>query len=252
MMPKNVPLSKKSKQFLENLRVYLFSTGKKEKEIDEIVEELEDHLMQAEKDGKSIEHIIGQSPRAYMEQLASEMPIDLKAWMKYIPMILFGAFSFKVVRDLFEGTLAYSLLEIIGFLIIAILFLTSISLTFRYIAGKNLSTGKQFAILYPVALLPMALFIGLIFLNQHVTTPVISFGMIGTIIIAIVTLIFIIGISIWSKTWVLPIVLTFVSLPDYLLGFTSLTESARLITGTCITFGGIFIYLWISSKLAKA
>lgn len=93
--------------------------------------------MQAEKDGKSIEHIIGQSPRAYMEQLASEMPIDLKAWMKYIPMILFGAFSFTVVRDLFEGTLAYSLLEIIGFLIIAILFLTSISLTFRYIAGKT-------------------------------------------------------------------------------------------------------------------
>lgn len=251
MLHENIQLSKKSKQFLENLRVYLFSSGKKEKEIDEIVEELEDHLMQAEKNGKSIEHIIGQSPEAYMEQLASEMPIDVKAWMKYIPMILFGAFSFIIVRDLFEGTLSYSLLEIFGFLIIAILFLTIISLVFRYIAGKNLAAGKQFAILYPAALLPLALFVGLIFLNQQVTTPVINFGVVGTIIIGAFTMIFIIGFSIWSKTWVLPIVLAFVTLPDYLLDFTSLTESARIITGTCITFGGILIYLWISSKLAK-
>ncbi|MBP2076418.1 HAAS domain-containing protein [Oceanobacillus polygoni] len=251
MLHENIQLSKKSKQFLENLRVYLFSSGKKEKEIDEIVEELEDHLMQAEKNGKSIEHIIGQSPEAYMEQLASEMPIDVKAWMKYIPMILFGAFSFIIVRDLFEGTLSYSLLEIFGFLIIAILFLTIISLVFRYIAGKNLAAGKQFAILYPAALLPLALFVGLIFLNQQVTTPVINFGVVGTIIIGAFTMIFIIGFSIWSKTWVLPIVLAFVTLPDYLLDFTSLTESARIITGTCITFGCILIYLWISSKLAK-
>ncbi|WP_339228591.1 DUF1129 family protein [Oceanobacillus sp. FSL K6-2867] len=250
-MYENITLSKKSKQFLENLRVYLFSTGKKEKEIDEIVEELEDHLMQAEQNGKSIEHIIGQSPKYYMELLASEMPIDVKAWMKYIPMILFGAFSFTIVQDLFEGTLAYSLLEIFGFLIISVLFLASISLAFRYIAGKNLSSRKQFVILYPVALLPLALFFGLIFLNKQVTTPLINFGLIGTIIIGIVTVIFIIGISIWSKTWVLPIVLAFVTLPDYLLGFTSLTESTRLITGTCFTFGGIMIYFWVSSKVAK-
>jgi hypothetical protein len=37
-------LSRESRDFLENLRLYLFSSGKNEKEMEEIIEELEDHL----------------------------------------------------------------------------------------------------------------------------------------------------------------------------------------------------------------
>lgn len=39
----NTQLSAKSKKFLEDLRVYLFSSGKNEDETEEVIEELEVH-----------------------------------------------------------------------------------------------------------------------------------------------------------------------------------------------------------------
>ena len=38
-------LSDKSRKFIDDLRLYLFSSGKNDQEIREIAEELEDHLM---------------------------------------------------------------------------------------------------------------------------------------------------------------------------------------------------------------
>lgn len=48
-MKHNLQLSKKSQNFIENLRVYLFSSGKQSDEIEQIVNELEIHLAEAEK-----------------------------------------------------------------------------------------------------------------------------------------------------------------------------------------------------------
>jgi len=59
----DLKLSKKSQDFLENLRVYLFSSGKQWDEIEDIVNELEIYLFEAEKNGNSIEKIIGNSPK---------------------------------------------------------------------------------------------------------------------------------------------------------------------------------------------
>lgn len=42
-------LSPESRKFIEDLRLYLFSTGKSDQEIEDIVAELEDHLWEAEK-----------------------------------------------------------------------------------------------------------------------------------------------------------------------------------------------------------
>ena len=41
-------LSDKSRKFIDDLRLYLFSSGKNDQEIKEITEELEDHLHEAE------------------------------------------------------------------------------------------------------------------------------------------------------------------------------------------------------------
>ena len=73
-------LSKEAETFVENLYLYLLTTGKKEKEIKEIVEELTDHLQEAEANGKNISEITGDSPKAYMESLAKEMQTDLIEW----------------------------------------------------------------------------------------------------------------------------------------------------------------------------
>lgn len=51
-----VNLSSKSKSFLEDLRVYLFSSGKNSDGIESIVEELEVHLMEAEKKEVNRQH----------------------------------------------------------------------------------------------------------------------------------------------------------------------------------------------------
>ena len=110
-------LSDKSRKFIDDLRLYLFSSGKNDQEIREIAEELEDHLHEAERNGKSIEQIVGASPKEYMVSISSEMKIDYRAWAKYIPLIFIGAMSFSVIEDLLQGTLSYSLLTILGTLL---------------------------------------------------------------------------------------------------------------------------------------
>ena len=156
-------LSKESKEFLENLRLYLFSSGKQEVEINEIVEELEAHLCEAEQNGKPIEKIVGQSPQQYMEMLSQELTVDHRSWIKYIILIIAGSFSFKIFSDLLEGSLTYSVLEIVGHIVISLIFLVSLFAGFKWIAAKNFSTKKQALLLFGISTLPITLFVGLIF-----------------------------------------------------------------------------------------
>ncbi|MDI3412093.1 MULTISPECIES: hypothetical protein [Bacillus] len=97
-MNNELKLSDKSKLFLENLRLYLFSSGKNLDEIEEIVEELEVHLTEAEKSGKPIEKIIGKSPKEYMEMVSNEMVIDYRTWIKYICLIFLDHFLLRFSR----------------------------------------------------------------------------------------------------------------------------------------------------------
>ncbi|WP_141432689.1 HAAS domain-containing protein [Bacillus sp. 03113] len=250
-MSKELSLSEKSKEFLGNLRLYLFSSGKNSDEIEEIVEELEVHLYEAEKSGKQIEKIIGKSPKEYMEIVSNEMSIDYRTWIKYISLIIFGSFSFTIFRDLLEGSLSYSVLEIVGHIIIGVIFIVSIFTGFKYISTANQSIKKQGLVLYAVMLLPIALFVSLIYLNRVIETPIIYFGNTGSLIIGVITALFIIGISFWAKTWILIIIVVLLTLPDYLLNLTPLKYKTQLIISPWITLGGLAIYLWISYKLEK-
>ena len=244
-------LSNKSKSFLEDLRLYLFSSGKNSEEIEEIVEELEVHLSEAEKNGKSIDKIIGKSPKEYMEMVSQEMIIDYRTWIKYICLIVFGSFSFTIFPDLMEGNLSYSVMEIVGHIVIGAIFIASIFTGFKYISTTNQSVKIQGLILLTIVLLPIALFVGLIYLNRAFDTPIIHFGNTASLIIGVIAALFIIGISFWAKTWILIIIVILLTVPDYLLSLTSLKYEMQLIISPWITFGGIAIYLWASYKLEK-
>lgn len=246
-----VKLSEQSERFIENLRIYLFSSGKNSDEIEEIIEELESHLSEAEKRGKSIEKIIGKSPKEYMEMISNEMVIDYRTWFKYILLILIGAFSITIIRDVLEGALSYSLLEIIGYLVITVIFIFSVLKGFKYISTIKQSIGKQIGILIPIVMVPGALFFGLIFLNRAVDTPIIQFSNTASMVIGIITMLFIIGMSIWAKTWILIVVVAFISLPGYVLNQTSLPYETQLILESIIMFGGVGIYLLISTKIEQ-
>ena len=126
-------LSRESEHFLENLRVYLISSGKKEQEIQAITEELEDHLCEAEKNGKNIDDIIGKSPKEYMDQIASEMSFDLKGLIQYIPIVMLGAFAFILTVKVIRGALEFSMIEAIGYPFIFLLYLLITALIFKYV-----------------------------------------------------------------------------------------------------------------------
>ncbi len=194
-------LSNKSKSFLENLRLYLFSSGKNPEEIEEIAEELEVHLLEAEKSGKPIDKIIGKSPKEYMEMVSKEMIIDYRTWIKYICLIVFGSFSFTIFPDLLEGNLSYSVLEIVGHIVIGAIFIISIFKGFKYISTTNHSLKIQGLILVIIMLLPIVLFVGLIYLNRAINTPIIHFGNTGSMIIGVIAVLFIISMSFWGKSW---------------------------------------------------
>lgn len=108
----------------------MFSSGKNEQETKEITDELEVHLYEAEQNGKSIDQIVGASPKEYMMSISSEMKNDYRAWAKYVPLIIIGAMSFSILGDLIQGPLSYSLLKIIGSIVNSILFLGELCLPF--------------------------------------------------------------------------------------------------------------------------
>ncbi|KGX87503.1 HAAS domain-containing protein [Pontibacillus litoralis] len=248
-MKRELHLSKKSQNFIENLRVYLFSSGKKQDEIEGIVNELEIHLSEAEQNGKSIQKIIGKSPKEYMEMVSDEMTIDYRTWFKYICLIIFGSFSVKIFSDLLAGNLSYSLLEIIGHIIITVLFITVVFKGFKYISTINQSNVKEGVLIFGIALLPLVLFLGLTFLDKVIWTPTVHFDNIGSLIIGGITLLFVIGISVWAKTWILIVITALLTLPEYFLNLTSLQYETQHILSMIISFAGIAVSFWILPKL---
>lgn len=244
-------LSKRSQEFLENLRVYLFSSGKNSEEIEDIIDELASHLLEAEEDGKSIEKIIGNSPKEYMEKISNEMDIDSQVWIKYIMLIIFGSFTFEIFSDLLAGNLSYSVLEISGHIIISVIFIATILPAFKYLSTVNRPLKKQILIFGGLGFLPIVLFLGLIYLNRIISTPMINFGDTGSLIVGIIATIFILAASFWAKSWTLIIVIGLLILPDFFLALTSLQYETQLILSTIITFGGVAIYLLIIAKLEK-
>lgn len=246
-----VNLSRNSQSFLENLRLYLISSGKEEKEVHSIVEELEDHLMEAEARGKTVDHIVGESPKEYMKQLSNEMNTNWRSLFKVMVIIVLGALSFSILTNAVKGELSYSLLEMIGTVAVSLVLIFSIGIVFKYMAAANLSKRKEYGLYYLMGMLPILLFVGLIYLNRLIETPIFTFGRYGTVITVIVTLGFLIGVSFWSKTWVVLIMLALLVLPDYVITFVELKPSTEIVLSSSITFGGIAIYLLVTYRMTK-
>lgn len=250
-MSRKQNLSKRSELFLENLSLYLFSSGKDEGQIISIVDELESHLLEAEAKGKTVDHIIGKSPKEYMRSISQEMITDLRTVFKYVFMIIFGVLSYSVLLNAIDGPLSFSLLELMGGILISLIMLLVVRIVFKYIAANSVSKKKEFVLYYSVSLLSVALFIALIYINRLIDTPILHFSKMETIFIVIITLIFLIGFSLWSKTWILFMVLALLVVPDLLFEFIELNSNVQFLLSTIIPFGGIAIYLYFHSKTSK-
>ena len=247
-------LTDKSKEFIENLRAYLISSGKSEKEIEDIVGELEDHLMEAEKRGKSVEHVIGSSPKKYMEQLAKEMTFDYKEWTKYGVIIIFVVLAYKMMGDVIRSDMAYSCIELIGYPLAGLVNIFAMMKTFRFLAGHLLTKGKKIAILTAFGMFQIGTFLMLIWLNDVYGNEWLRFGGTGTLFIFCLSLLIFIGSAFWSKSWAFIIVPAMLFLPEYVLGFSSIDPLYQIGIAYGISVIGIIIYFsflsWKDKKKA--
>lgn len=242
-------LSQESNRFIENLRLYLFSKGKKQADIEEVAEELAEHLYEAEQNGKSIEQIVGKSPQEYMESIEEEMNKDPVAWW-IIPFILIGSTVFMVYDDLLRGVLfgemvGYSLWRIAGTAVIGIFFVIGFIVALRYTSKNQFSDLKANGILAIPIGMSMLLFFVIYLMDGYMETPIITINTLGSIILLIVLTIFVIGASIWAKTWILPVILAAFVLPPLLLESTSLGIDMQAFLGFIITIGIVGVYMYL-------
>ncbi|MCF6136613.1 HAAS domain-containing protein [Pseudalkalibacillus berkeleyi] len=236
-------LSKKSQDFLENLRLYLVTGGKKEHEIEEIISELEDHLTEAEMAGKDVEDIVEKSPKEYMQQLSNEISLDVPTVAKYGLLILLGAFSYIVFGDVLRGGIEYSFIQIIGYPLVILLNLGLVVATFRYIASSGAKKTKQWILFGMLGSVPILLFLAVLFLDQYINTTTIKFGTAGNIAAGILSLGVFIGMAIWSRTWVMILFPIFMFGPELVLKYSNFGEEAKLIGSSFIMFVLIGVYL---------
>ncbi len=244
-------LSKKSEDFLGNLRIYLISSGKNEYEVDDIVGELEDHLIEAEKRGKSVEELTGLTPKEYMNQISVEMPYDYKSIFNYIAMILIGALSFIVFGDAIRGDMDYSLIELIGYPLVMVGFLFLTSAVFKYISSHPVSKRREWTLLFILGGLPVCGLTGLLFLHQIIDSPVLSLVGTARVVALILTIGALIGVSLWSKTWIMIVLTILVYVPEILIQHSALEEKEKLMLTAIILpvcMGGYFIFLFIIGK----
>ncbi|ASF41261.1 hypothetical protein CEH05_19665 [Halobacillus halophilus] len=241
-------LSKESKDFIGRLQLYLMASGKKEKEIEEITEELEDHLLEAERRGKSVQDVVGQSPKEYMEQFSREMILDKRMIFKFIPAICIGALAYLLMGEILDGGVEISILEIIGYPVIFLIIIGLLSFFLRYISSHQLARWKEWMIYAVAGIIPMGSFGALIVLNNYFNTPAVEFGKIGNILAFLVAAAVFVGIAVWSKLWLPIIIPILLFVPEYLIGLTGLSASTQLTLTSIFILAGPLIYFIIVYK----
>ena len=106
-------LTKQSQDFLEKLRVELLFRGKTEAEVEELLEELEDHLTMAEKNNEDTSSIINTPIKSMADQLSPEISLTTGLY-KYITLY----FSFILAVIIIPRFLDLGTFDVIGMLIL--------------------------------------------------------------------------------------------------------------------------------------
>ncbi|WP_462408613.1 hypothetical protein [Neobacillus sp. Marseille-QA0830] len=196
-------LSKQSEQFLIELRLYLMSRGKNDQEINEITEELEDHLLEAEAAGKDISHIIGMSPKDYMRSIGDSMPTDFRQTIAIIPMVILLLAAYFSLGPAIEGNFALSAAVlwvavaggVMGILAYGILLVKWIPKFYRSKWGYVISFFTSLLVTGLGVVL-------LLWLREQTEKPVfVASTLQNNVIVAICILIFVAS-ALYSKSWI--------------------------------------------------
>lgn len=206
-------LSSESNRFIEKLRLYLFSQGIKQSDIEEVADNLAQKLYEMERNNEPIEQITDKSPQEYLDELKEEVNKKKNisvSWL--IPYILIGAIIFMVFGDVLRGVLygeivAYSLFRILSTVVIGLLFIIGSVFAIRYTSKIQLSVSKEYMILAIPAVIGMILFVAAYFMDGYVETSLVTIHSSGDMILLGLATVIAILLSVWAKTWILPVIL---------------------------------------------
>ncbi|KAA0762824.1 DUF1129 domain-containing protein [Bacillus sp. SH5-2] len=186
-------VSKEGEKFLIDTKVYLITKGIKEKDVDAFLEDAELHLIEGEKERKTVKDIFGDSPKEYAEELAKEMEKDKSGSIKSILGMIIGIGGYWLLTNiLFESPnheFVLTNVQLIGYPIVLMVTVAGIIFAFKMSSFK--SKIKEFSIIYVAALLPILLLVLLMFMNKWYGTPVLqlttmqSYILAGTILIVL-------------------------------------------------------------------
>ncbi|WP_019152463.1 HAAS domain-containing protein [Robertmurraya massiliosenegalensis] len=243
-------LSAKSEKFIDNLRMYLMMSGKKEQEIEELIEELENHLFEVEKSGKGIEDIIDQTPEQYMASLKKEMKTDYRQIIKFLPILFLSVIAYVQMGPAIRGEFELNIIQIVGLPITTLLGF-GIYVYFLQQAGKKQYSNKKFFIggmisSSIVTLIAIVLMVG----SKLIMEPFFKGNTFADVVVIVICSCIFIITAFWSKSWVTIWIPAILFIPDVIDRLTDL-EIEMWLTITIGSYLLMFIVLLLNVWIAE-
>ncbi|MFA1822971.1 DUF1129 family protein [Virgibacillus oceani] len=179
---KRKQLEKGNLKFYEDMLVYVrLSYDKSEQEIEEILSELLDHLLEAQKEGKSAKDVFGDDPKQYADEIIDELPkMVTKERMKFFSMAILYFFASVTIFSALFTVIGYYFLDLhsltqevlVGSLAIktvlsvpiAFLILYLIIQYLRWSCFKNINKFVEFLGFWLTGIVSVGIFMGVIFI----------------------------------------------------------------------------------------
>lgn len=162
-------VSKETRHVLLELKLYLISKGKNQDEIDELMDELTTHAVEAEKDGKTGEALFGGDPRGYADELAKEMSGNHKDWVPFVSAFLIGSLFYMILSDAISQSLSYSWYALIGYPLVLVANVIMIIVMFR--ASAFQTGGRAFLYFWNLGIFQLTSMVTIKLLDQKLGTP---------------------------------------------------------------------------------
>ena len=162
-------VSKETRHVLLELKLYLISKGKNQDEIDELMDELTTHAVEAEKDGKTGEALFGGDPRGYADELAKEMSGNHKDWVPFVSAFLIGSLFYMILSDAISQSLSYSWYALIGYPLVLVANVIMIIVMFR--ASAFQTGSRAFLYFWVLCIFQLTSMVTIKLLDQKLGTP---------------------------------------------------------------------------------
>lgn len=244
-------LSRESEEFIANLKLYLMTSGKNDKEIRDISEELKGHLEDAESRGKTVDSVTGGSPETYLKNISSEMKTDVFGILKAAPMLILLLIAYFLTGSAIRGDLSFSLLTLIAYPLIALLSLAAYIYFLRKMSVRTWSTKKAMFIFMSVQAITIISLVAVLFFDIFILDPLyIPSREIMWMIAAAGVATFIAG-ALWSKSWITIVLPLLLFGPDFVMQFMDVTVTQQLIASSSTLYIGlalIILFLFLKNK----